>query len=303
MEKGAKDIMAGWNGSDRKGAAPVQPKVTAKKPSPVRGIVAGAVVVVLAVVAYFAFFSGSEKPQKVVEQKKPSAIKEVAPSISTNKVAAVEEKPNPNLETYRDARGILRYKVGNGRVPDPNLKTHKNTPTRDKDGNKRFGSKYTIFENRSENEIARLISMPPGTQMFGTRRYDDKFEADFLKSCETPIIVEKGDSEYVKNLKKAMNETKIEIRNRMAAGEKLADILTETRKELQRLATYRRDLKRETADMLQSGTLTDQDADDVITAANKMLEQKGLNPIPKSSLIRNHVKINESNFDNKQKGE
>ena len=295
--------MAGWNGSDRKGAAPVQPKVTAKKPSPVRGIVAGAVVVVLAVVAYFAFFSGSEKPQKVVEQKKPSAIKEVAPSISTNKVAAAEEKPNPNLETYRDARGILRYKVGNGRVPDPNLKTHKNTPTRDKDGNKRFGSKYTIFENRSENEIARLISMPPGTQMFGTRRYDDKFEADFLKSCETPIIVEKGDSEYVKNLKKAMNETKIEIRNRMAAGEKLADILTETRKELQRLATYRRDLKRETADMLQSGTLSDQDADDVITAANKMLEQKGLNPIPKSSLIRNHVKINESNFDNKQKGE
>ena len=294
--------MSGWNGSDRKGAAPVQPKVTAKKPSPVRGIVAGLVVAAV-IGCYFAFFSGSEKPQKVVEQKKPSAIKEVAPSISTNKVAAVEEKPNPNLETYRDARGILRYKVGNGRVPDPNLKTHKNTPTRDKDGNKRFGSKYTIFENRSENEIARLISMPPGTQMFGTRRYDDKFEADFLKSCETPIIVEKGDSEYVKNLKKAMNETKIEIRNRMAAGEKLADILTETRKELQRLATYRRDLKRETADMLQSGTLSDQDADDVITAANKMLEQKGLNPIPKSSLIRNHVKINESNFDNKQKGE
>ena len=279
-----------------------QKKPSAKVPSAYRGIIAGAVVVVLGVLCLW-LFSGKETRQDAASTKERGRIKEVAPSISTNKVAAVEEKPNPNLETYRDARGILRYKVGNGRVPDPNLKTHKNTPTRDKDGNKRFGSKYTIFENRSENEIARLISMPPGTQMFGTRRYDDKFEADFLKSCETPIIVEKGDSEYVKNLKKAMNETKIEIRNRMAAGEKLADILTETRKELQRLAAYRRDLKRETADMLQSGTLSDQDADDVITAANKMLEQKGLNPIPKNSLIRNHVKINESNFDTKQKGE
>ena len=40
--------MAGWNGSDLRGKTPIQPKVTAKKPSPWRGLFAGAIVVLLA---------------------------------------------------------------------------------------------------------------------------------------------------------------------------------------------------------------------------------------------------------------
>ena len=59
-----------WNrGSE--GATPVKAKA---KPSPVRGIVAGLVVVVAVAACYFAFFSGSEKQQKVIEQKKPTTI-------------------------------------------------------------------------------------------------------------------------------------------------------------------------------------------------------------------------------------
>ena len=74
----------GWNGSDRRGNSTlVKPKGKyppseasfakqsgyrgAKKPSPVRGIVAGAVVVVLAAVAYFAFFSGSDLTQEQLD--------------------------------------------------------------------------------------------------------------------------------------------------------------------------------------------------------------------------------------------
>lgn len=67
----------GWNGSGGT-AAQEKPKASAKKPSPIRGLVAGLVVVALAAGAYFAFFSGSEKPQKVDTEKAPAPIKDAA---------------------------------------------------------------------------------------------------------------------------------------------------------------------------------------------------------------------------------
>ena len=74
----------GWNGSDRRGnSTPVQPKVTAKKkPSPIRGLIAGGLVCVLAVGAYFVFFAGSEKPQTERVEKDHGRIKEVKPAAA-----------------------------------------------------------------------------------------------------------------------------------------------------------------------------------------------------------------------------
>ena len=87
----------GWNGSGG-GSTPVKPKVTAKKPSPVRGIVAGLVVVAAVCVAYFAFFSGNEKvPEKVPEkvEKKPTAIKEVTPAAAPKYAEKIEKAEKP----------------------------------------------------------------------------------------------------------------------------------------------------------------------------------------------------------------
>ena len=112
----------GWNGSGG-GSTPVKPKVTAKKPSPVRGIIAGGLIIVLATVAYFAFFSGNEGNEKVPEkvEKKPTAIKEVTPAAApTNKVEKVPEKPKRLSKlgspipdgVEADERGVLRYPGG-----------------------------------------------------------------------------------------------------------------------------------------------------------------------------------------------
>lgn len=286
-----------WNGS--KGASAPQQKTSSGARANLKGALAGLIVVLCAGAAiYFLLPASAPAPTAPVpqEEEAPKVIEEVKPQVVTNAAPQIEEAKGPNFETYRDDRGVLRYKIGNGRAPDPNLKTSKNTPTRDKNGNKRFGSKFTIFETRSENEIARMIAMPLGGQMFGSRRYDEKFEQDFLESCKVPIVIEPGDSDYVKNLKTAMNETKIEIRNRMAAGEKLADILTETRKELERLAVYRREMKQQTIDALQSGVLSDDEANAVVDAANRLLAEKGLSPIPRTTIIRNHIKIVDGNF-------
>lgn len=97
----------GWNGSGQKGAAPAQPKVTTKKPSPIRGLIAGgAAVVVLAVVAYFVFFSSSEKPQAEKSDKDRGRIKEVTPAA-----APVYKEEAPDTNAVAAARNATREKL------------------------------------------------------------------------------------------------------------------------------------------------------------------------------------------------
>ena len=87
----------GWNGSGQKGTAPAQPKVTPKKPSPIRGLVAGLVVVGLAAGAYFVFFSGGEKsaPAPSTRHQAPSTIKEVTPAAAPKYAEKVEKAEKP----------------------------------------------------------------------------------------------------------------------------------------------------------------------------------------------------------------
>ena len=155
--------------------------------------------------------------------------------------------------------------------------------------------KYEIFEHWSENRIASYLTMEPGQGLVGTPVFDDTLESDFLKSCEEPIIVNKDDSEYNAALKRQMIETKIEIRQRMADGEKLGDILLETHKEMQKLAAVKSEIEQLVHESLKEAK-SEADIDDLMTAANKMLEDKGvapisLNPVIKRNLMR-HI-INE----------
>ena len=81
-------IIMGWNGSGQKGAAPAQLKATAKKPSPIRGLVAGAVLVAAVIGCCFAFFSGSDAPsQEAKASSRPTSIK-------TAKATLPSAKPN-----------------------------------------------------------------------------------------------------------------------------------------------------------------------------------------------------------------
>ena len=121
----------GWNGSGG-AATPVKPKGKyppseasfakqsgyrgAKKPSPVRGLVAGLVVVGLAAGAYFAFFSGAEKPQdEKTAEKERGLIKEVKPAAAPK---AKEPEP-PKVVKPRGPRtrdGKIHAPIGKDNV-------------------------------------------------------------------------------------------------------------------------------------------------------------------------------------------
>ena len=276
--KELKDIM-GWNGSGQKGATPVQPKVTAKKPSPIRGLIAGGAVVALAVVAYFVFFSGGEKPEGEKAAKERGRIKEVTPAAApTNKVVKARkpkfpgapldwDKPYPPQAYWPDGRlkQHSRYvKVITNRVEDMYRSIEEKT-----------------FKNPAEVHVALMLNHEPGGMLIGDLTYGKDFVKWFKRSLETPIVIEKDDTPEVVELKKAVIDAKKMLKERMDAGEDVAQIMNDCRKEQKELGLYRQELEKQIREIRKNsnGPMSVKDYQDLISAANTMLENRGCAPI------------------------
>ena len=275
----------GWN--KPKGANGARSAARRSSPSVWRGIAAGALVVVLAVGGYFAFFASSEKPQEKVVEKKPATIKEVKPAKVTPKpVETVPEKPKKpfwevDASETNGFNEVMQHKWRVAHRPKP---THTNSLE-----SIRHRAKSSIFPHRSENLIAAYLTIEPGQGMIGTPNMRG-ITQDFLKSCEMPIVEEETDDEYTRNLKHAMNETKVELRQRMKNGENLEDILLAAHKEAQRLSQYKKELESEFFKYRNDPEHSDQDVADFIASANKLLEQKGVSALNIGPITRNRLK-------------
>ena len=129
----------GWNGSDRRGNSTlVKPKGKyppseasfakqsgyrgAKKPSPVRGLVAGAVLVAAVIGCCFAFFSGSDAPsQEAKASSRPTSIKTAKatlPSAKPNAAVKVKTVEGGTEDLYVE-RVMERQRVDMGKETIP----------------------------------------------------------------------------------------------------------------------------------------------------------------------------------------
>lgn len=267
-----------WNGSN--GTANVPKTPTAKAPSKVRGIVAGLAVVAIAAVCVVMFMGKSEKPVEKTE-KKPVKIKEVTPASAPTSMVEVAKEEIPYWKVdASQTNGFTREMMHKW------LDRHAPEPRRFKRIEKR--SKWHIFSHKSENMIASLLRKKPGTGYVGSIRLDGYTE-DFLKSCQEPIIVNQDDDEYTKQLKREMVETKIAIKERIDAGERLEDIIQSTRDEYRKLAQFKQSLMKEVRDLLKTEARTKEDIDAFEESANKMLAEKGIAPIKFSAITRERL--------------
>ena len=267
-------------------AKPRKPAVGKKNPAIAKGLAAGVIVVAVAVGAwYFLSTSRTETPEEN-KSKKQAKIAEATPTLATPvKVEKPEvEKPKP-LRKWE-------YPVSRtNELSDAELRKwkvmHRPPPGYTNDTSRTEAPPaYAIFNHHSENEIACLLTMRPGETLVGTPMYGKRFTEDFLKSCEEPIIVTEDDTPEQAELKQLMNETKIDLRARMAEGEDLGQILLDTRAEYQRLAAYKQSLEREIKELKKDDSLSMEDIDDFVSAANKMLEDKGIAPLKLSPITR-----------------
>ena len=277
-----------WNGSSEKNtngtSAAKRPVGGAKKsPSIMRGAFAALAVVALAAGAWWWLARSAPEP---VASEKPKRPTKASPPV----VAKPTPQPKPkdysaldNIQLRRlpesETNNLTEAQVKYWRMFHP-------WPPPDKDQPKAKHGKYHIFETRADNEIAFVLATEPGTMVIGNRSVGPDFESRFLKSLEKPIIVSKDDSEYEQNLKRAVIEAKLNLKDALDRGEDIGKIMDEARAELQKLARYRAQLEKEATVMLHRGEIGAADAEDVIKAVNKMLEEKGIAPIELNSMSR-----------------
>jgi len=236
--------------------------------------------VALVVVIWLFIPSQDAKPKEVVEFTYTSQIKTVKPAVPTNVEVIAERKKYwevPASQTNGFTAVQQRRWIYENRQKPGYTNTTALTEA---------PPEYAIFSHHSENIIASYLTMEPGETLVGTPRYGKAFTKDFLESLKEPIIVKQDDSEYVKSLKRQMNETKIELKARYDAGENIGKILEETHEQYQELASYKDNIKQALYDFKNSDDATRDDVEDFITAANLMLEKKGIAPLKLSPIAK-----------------
>ena len=272
-----------WNGSGGGGSAPQKPKAAAKKPSPVRGLVAG-LVIVLAAGVYFAFFTGSEKPQKTVEQKRPSRIKEVTPAAAPKTEAKQEPEKPKELPPQRVGEIRNGYRL----LPSGRLHRVK--------GEIHVGGEPTTliektFPHGSDRMIAYLLTADPGGTMVGDSESIMRgFGEAFAKSLKDEIVIKPDDTDEVRDLKQAVLDARSELKQQMALGKSAEQVMVETREQLRELTLYREDLEKEVMSHAEDG-MTQKDYDELIGAANLMLEERGISKIQMPKLVGDAIEM------------
>ena len=243
------------------------------------GLVAAVAVAAIAGVVWM-MMPTEEKPIEVKKETKLKTVEKPAPvqPKTPSKVEKVEE-PAP-VKIDPNARPTKVGETVNGYIKLPSGRLHKvrGVITNSVSAVQTKG-KYEIFEHHCENEIACLLTIEPGQGLVGTPRYNGRFTKEFLESLKKPIVINDDDSEEDKELKRNVNLAKQELKAAYDRGEDIEKIMLDTRREYQDLAMYKQELRQFIYEYQKNESPSDQDVEDYVTAANKLLEAKGIAPL------------------------
>lgn len=266
--------------SRKPAAAPSKPR------SPMRGLLAGLIVIVGAAAIYYFFLM--PKPQQVesVRDKKPELIKEVAPAVVTNVAEVVTNAPAKPKE-IRWCEGLKNAAIDDeGRVyfvPRPGHKLVTNNVNR-------INPAYHIFKRGYQNELASYLTAPPGTMFMGEMHYSDRFVKEVVETMSLPIEDDENDTPEQRELRQNMREVMQVIQDEVNAGRDVRELFQQAREEMQQLGQYRQTLEMEIRKMYHDSNMSDQDVNDAIDAANIMLEKKGIAPMQFGKVAKELIK-------------
>lgn len=256
-----------------------------------RGAIAAALIVCGAIGAWFFLRSAGEKP--------------VDESVSTNRLikavtpakAPVAEKPKKKWPKWMNVPDDWdKPYPPQAYWPDGRLKQYSRyvkVVTNDTAASQSVVER--TFKNVAEQEIATLLVSEPGGLLVGEGpKYDKSFVKIFLRSLETPITIdEENDTPFQQDLKRAMIETKKDLKARYDAGEDIAKIMQDAYDEQKELSLYRQELE-EQVDKIRienKGQFTDKDVKDLIDAANKMLAERGCKELAATEIFEHRMQL------------
>ena len=253
------------------------------------GTVFGVFVLLLSVAVFF--IEVGNKDREVIE--KPTKAEKKTPKITKgNSHSRTPVRKKVPIHKMSDKDRLERLEKMYGTNIPENLKTTyyflKNPPTTTYKPPKR---REDIFKHHSERTIAAVILLSPGSFVLQRPIYDESFDMSFRKSLEEPTLFSNDDTPDERELKEAVNDVKAELAERMRNGEKPSEILTECMNTAYELGKYKRDIEELLLEIEEDPTKSNQDVEDFVNAANKMLRDKGAAELPMPTLFRRQARL------------
>ena len=268
--------MAGWNGSDLRGKTPVQPKVSAKKPSLWRGLVAGAIVVFLAAGgAYFLLCKPAAQvsdddltAKRQIKEQRPAKVKK--PSASDDS-AVSKGKPRPEASVAKtsEKRAAAAPEASETVATNSDASAVDKKPKDDR-----------LFKNAMDQLMAMVTPKNVGDGVPPLPIVDDmKFSEEDEKKILERLTADENDSDAVlerKELVQAMRDEYQELKKRgwtfvdyIKALEARAKLDTEVLEESHKL--------HET--VFNDPEISDAKYLETLEKINKVLSDRGIKPI------------------------
>ena len=245
-----------------------KPVAAKKKGTWQRGLLAGILVVALGSVAVWMMRLPTEDEARE-DAKKSRLIKETTPAkTKAQKAETVEQAKKPvQVEQLAAQKPVTNSVPRKLKLWEKGIRVPKTKPAPPK-----------RFKYDAEEDIAFFLETEPGETIFGEIPFDHRFIAQLKESFKEPVEIKPDDSEELKQLKKAIQETKDDLQKRMAAGEDIAQLFADSRHQLIELGNYRRDIINEMMEIAKSDDTPREDFEVYVKAVNAMLEKKGCKP-------------------------
>ena len=226
--------------------------------------------------------SGDPIASKNDGARRAKKIAEVKPSIA-KKVEAAKEEPKP-LPPQRVGEVRDGYRLLSDGTKRRVFGVITNTPPKMSIADK-------IFTHSADVELGNLLMVEPGDDLLGdTEGMYRGFEKELDEALAEPIRHDKDDTDFQRELKDGVNELREELKRRRAAGEDIEKVMEDTRDQLKELSLYRQELE-DQVKQLSTDEMSQQDYEDLVAAANQMLEDRGIKPLELPATLKHTIRL------------
>ena len=250
---------------------------------PLRGLIAAMIVVLGAGIAMWFFWADARPPMSNSTPIPASLIKEVKP-------AEVKSSPPPPVAKpiSADEARKLSEKDANGFpqivVADDGTKWYRGAivPVEKAGAARRNGKPWghrEYFVASADNILTKmfvngLVTGPSSAPSVDNDKYYEYLE----RSLKTEAVIAGEESDDAKDIANQLREVKELLREKIAAGETMKEIMKEAKSDQEKVAAARKNYSDMYREMLKNGA-SPQDLDELVNAANSILKDHFAAPI------------------------
>lgn len=243
----------------------------------------GLTIAVLAGGAIYFLYYAHPKTEKTDKQDKSAKIAEAQADLNalpeTEATKAPKPLPPQRVGEVRDGYRLLP----DGRMRKVYGVISNKSPT--------VSVAEKTFSNSADIELANLLMADPGDVMVGeSEGIYDGFEKELREALREDIVFERDDTDFQRELKASVIELRQELAQRLKAGEDIVKLMEDTRNQLKELSLYRQELEDQVMNLTDE-ELTQRDYEDLVNAANEMLESRGAAPLELPTTLKHALRL------------